>query len=62
MAEDNALVSRAQAGDEQAFTDLVKRYHTFVYAVVSALLDNRQDIGGGGARRVRQRLPRFIST
>ena len=44
MAKDDALVSRAQTGDEQAFTDLVRNYHAFVFAVVSALLDNRQDI------------------
>ena len=44
MAEDNALVSRAQTGDEQAFTDLVRDYHAFVYAIVSTILDNRQDV------------------
>ena len=49
MANDNllisrALISRAQAGDEQAFTDLVKNYHTFVYAIVSGVLDDLGDV------------------
>ena len=44
MANDNLLISRAQAGDEQAFTDLVKNYHTFVYAIVSGVLDDLGDV------------------
>ena len=44
MANDNLLISRAQAGDEQAFTDLVKSYHTFVYAIVSGVLDDLGDV------------------
>ena len=44
MVEDDVLVSRAQAGDEQAFSDLVKNYHAFVYAIVSGALDNLDDV------------------
>ena len=44
MAKNDVLISRAQAGDEQAFTDLVKNYHTFVYAIVSGVLDNLGDV------------------
>ena len=44
MVEDGVLVSRAQAGDEQAFSDLVKNYHAFVYAIVSGALDNLDDV------------------
>jgi RNA polymerase sigma factor (sigma-70 family) len=44
MAKNDVLISRAQAGDEQAFTDLVKSYHTFVDAIVSGVLDNLGDV------------------
>ena len=44
MAKDDVLISRAQAGDEQAFTDLVKSYHTFVDAIVSGVLDDLGDV------------------
>ena len=44
MAKDDVLISRAQAGDEQAFTDLVKSYHTFIHAIVSGVLDNLDDV------------------
>ena len=43
MVEDDVLVSRAQAGDEQAFAELVKDYHAFVYAIVSGVLDDLHD-------------------
>ena len=43
MVKEDGLVSRAQGGDEQAFADLVKGYHAFVYAVVSAVLENPDD-------------------
>ena len=44
MAKDNVLISRAQAGDERAFTDLVKDYHAFVHAIVGGVLDNLGDV------------------
>ena len=44
MAKDNVLISRAQAGDERAFTELVKDYHAFVYAIVGGVLDNLDDV------------------
>ncbi|MDE0043715.1 MAG: RNA polymerase sigma factor [Candidatus Poribacteria bacterium] len=43
MAKDDVLISRARAGDERAFTDLVRNYHAYVYAVVSAVLENPDD-------------------
>ena len=43
MAKDDVLISRAQAGDERAFTELVKDYHAFVYAIVSGVLDDLRD-------------------
>ena len=44
MAKDDVLISRAQAGDEQAFTALVKNYHAFIHAIVSGVLDNLDDV------------------
>ena len=44
MAKDNVLISHAQAGDERAFTELVKDYHAFVYAIVGGVLDNLDDV------------------
>ena len=44
MVKDDVLISRAQAGDERAFTDLVKDYHAFVYAIVGGVLDNLGDV------------------
>ena len=43
MTKEDTIVSRAQRGDERAFADLVKNYHAFVYAVVSAVLENADD-------------------
>ena len=43
MADDTTLISRAQNGDEQAFSDLVKRYHAFVYAIVIGILKDSHD-------------------
>ena len=43
MAKEDIIVSRALGGDERAFADLVKNYHAFVYAVVSAVLENADD-------------------
>ena len=44
MAKGDVLISRAQAGDEQAFTALVKNYHAFIHAIVSGVLDNLDDV------------------
>ena len=44
MAKDDVLISRAQAGDEQVFTALVKNYHAFIHAIVSGVLDNLDDV------------------
>ena len=43
MASDNTLIFRAQAGDEQAFADLMRAYHPFVYAIVMEIVNNPQD-------------------
>ena len=43
MADDTTLISRARNGDEQAFTDLVGRYHAFVYAIVIGIMKNSHD-------------------
>ena len=43
MADDTTLISRAQNGDEQAFSDLVKTYHAFVYAIVIGIMKDSHD-------------------
>ena len=43
MADDTTLISRAQNGDEQAFSDLVKKYHAFVYAIVIGIMKDSHD-------------------
>ena len=43
MADDKSLIFRARAGDEQAFADLVGRYHAFVYGVVIGIIKNVND-------------------
>ena len=43
MADDKTLIFRARAGDEQAFADLVGRYHAFVYGVVIGIMKNSHD-------------------
>ena len=43
MTDDTTLISRAQNGDEQAFSDLVRRYHAFVYAIVLGIMKNSHD-------------------
>ena len=43
MAEDNALISRAKSGDEQAFTDLMRAYYGFVYRIVVEIVNNPHD-------------------
>ena len=43
MADDTTIISRAQNGDEQAFADVVRRYHTFVYAIVIGIMKDSHD-------------------
>ena len=43
MANDNTLIYRAQTGDEQAFTDLMREYYPFVYTIVIRIVDNPHD-------------------
>ena len=43
MANDKALISRAQSGDEQAFADLMRANYAFVYAIVIGIMDNPHD-------------------
>ena len=44
MANDNTLIYRAQTGDEQAFTDLMREYYPFVYTIVIRIVDNPHDV------------------
>ena len=43
MANDNTLIHRAQTGDEGAFTDLMREYYPFVYAIVIRIVKNSHD-------------------
>lgn len=43
MTKEDTIVSRAQRGDERAFADLVRNFHAYVYAIVSAVLENPDD-------------------
>ena len=43
MANDNTLIHRAQTRDEGAFTDLMREYYPFVYAVVIKIVNNSHD-------------------
>ncbi len=43
MAKDNALIHRAQIGDEEAFTDLMREHYPFVYAIVIRIVKNPHD-------------------
>ena len=43
MTEDNALVSRAKSGDEQAFAELMRAYYAFVYRIVIEIVNNPHD-------------------
>lgn len=38
MVKDDTLISRAQSGDEEAFVDLMRAYHAYVFAVVISIL------------------------
>ena len=43
MANDNTLISRAQAGDEDAFAELMRTHYAFVYAIVIGIVNNPND-------------------
>ena len=43
MANNNTLIHRAQTGDEEAFTSLMREYYPFVYAVVIRIVKNSHD-------------------
>ena len=43
MVEDDTLISRAQSGDEEAFVDLMRAYHAYVFAIVIGIVDNAHD-------------------
>ena len=43
MAKENTLIYRAQSGEEEAFADLMRSYHAFVYAIVIGVVDNSHD-------------------
>ena len=43
MAKDNMLIYRAQTGDEEAFAELMREYHAFVYAIVTGIVSNPHD-------------------
>ena len=43
MVKENTLIYRAQTGDEEAFADLMRSYHAFVYTIVIGFVDNSYD-------------------
>ena len=43
MAKENTLIYRAQSGEEEAFADLMRSYHAFVYTIVVGVVDNSHD-------------------
>ena len=43
MAKENTLICRAQSGEEEAFADLMRSYHAFVYTIVIVFVDNSHD-------------------
>ena len=43
MAKNDTLISRAQAGDEGAFTELMRTHYAFVYAIVIGIVNNPND-------------------
>ena len=43
MANDNGLIYRAQAGDEEAFSELMRAYYAYVYAIVIGIVSNPHD-------------------
>ena len=44
MANNNALIHRAQTGDEGAFAALMREYYPFVYTIVIRIVDNSHDV------------------
>ena len=43
MVEDEVCISRAQAGDEEAFAELMQAYYAYVYTVVIKIVSNPHD-------------------
>ena len=43
MADVKTLIFRAQAGDEQAFANLMQAHYAFVYTIVIGVVDNPED-------------------
>ena len=43
MVKENTLIYRAQSGEEEAFADLMRSYHAFVYTIVIGVVDNSHD-------------------
>ena len=43
MIKENTLIYRAQTGDEEAFADLMRAYHAFVYTIVIDITNNPHD-------------------
>lgn len=43
MTDVKTLIFRAQAGDEQAFADLLRAHYAFVYAIVMGIVGNPED-------------------
>ena len=44
MANNNTLIYRAQAGDEEAFADLMREYYPLIYTIVIKIVDNPHDV------------------
>src|SRR5260370_36787436 len=44
VADDRELVRRAQAEDQEAFEELVRRHHHRVFAVAGGILRNKEDV------------------
>ena len=59
MAEDNALISRAKSGDEQAFAELMRAHYAFVYRIVVEIVNNPHDAEEVVQGHFPQCLPRF---
>ena len=43
MTNDDTLISRAQAGDDGAFTELMRAHYAFIYAIVIGIVNNPND-------------------